>query len=202
MKTVALVPVKDLRQAKGRLGHILSATERASLAHNMLAHVLQTIAGSGVVDHTVVISPDVEELDLPMGVIPLLQTRPGLNDALEEAREWAVAHGAEAVLVVFADLPLLSAQDVASMVKLGARPGTIVVAPDRHWHGTNALLSHPPALARFAFGPDSYSRHVALALEAGAYLHVYSSDGTALDVDTPDDLSFFESSYHGSGGSS
>ncbi len=201
MDTVALVPVKRLNRAKSRLAPALSPRERASLARNMLAHVLEAIARSGAVDTIAVIGPGVDtgKWSLPHGVVPLAQSRTGLNNALEEGRQWAISHGAGALLVVFADLPLLTPEDVAAIVKLGSQPGTVVLAPDRHRRGTNALLSRPAALARFAFGPDSYSRHAALALQAGASLQTYYSQGTALDVDTPDDLSFIESLYHASG---
>ena len=201
MDTVALVPVKRLNRAKSRLAPALSRRERASLARNMLAHVLEAIDRSGVVDTIVVIGPGVEagEWGLPHDAVPLAQSRHGLNNALEEGRQWAISQGADALLIMFADLPLLTPQDVMGMVELGSRPGTVVLAPDRHRRGTNALFTRPIGLARFAFGPDSYNRHAALALQAGANLQVYSSQGTALDVDTPDDLSFIESLYHASG---
>jgi 2-phospho-L-lactate/phosphoenolpyruvate guanylyltransferase len=192
MKTVAIVPVKNLSQAKTRLSSVLSKEERALLARDMLAHVLGALSKSGAIDRVAVISPEPDALDLHASVVALEQDRPGLNNLLEQGREWAVHEGADALLVVFADLPLLSLDDISRMVKLGRADDTVVLAPDRHSAGTNAFLSHPVKLARFAFGPSSFDAHVALARQAGAHIQVYNSAGTSLDIDTLDDLAQLE----------
>jgi 2-phospho-L-lactate guanylyltransferase len=96
------------------------------------------------------------------------------------------------VLVAFADLPALTADDISRIVELGEAPNTVVLAPDRHGTGTNLLLSHPASLARFAFGRGSFAAHTHLAQEAGARVEVYRSLGSGLDIDTPDDLEFLD----------
>jgi 2-phospho-L-lactate/phosphoenolpyruvate guanylyltransferase len=164
--------------------------ERASLAREMMDHVLEAVVGSGAMSGVAVISPD--EIDLPEGVTYLRQRRAGLNNLLEEGRHWALEQGAEAVMVVFADLPLLSAADVARIVEMAREPGTVVLAPDRHETGTNVMLARPVSLAQFAFGPGSYARHRELYEEAGAIVRTYVSRGTSLDIDTPGDLSQLE----------
>ncbi|HEY0070615.1 MAG TPA: 2-phospho-L-lactate guanylyltransferase [Chloroflexia bacterium] len=192
MKTVAVVPIKGLLHAKTRLASRLSPTERATLARDMLAHVLGAIEASGAVAAVAVISPQPEELDLPPGVTALLQIEDGLNALLEQGREWATAQGADALMVVFADLPLLLPADIERIVHLGKSTNSIVLAPDRHNQGTNIMLLHPPALIPFAFGPSSYEAHRTAALQARARLEVYRSCSTALDIDTPDDLACLE----------
>jgi 2-phospho-L-lactate guanylyltransferase len=139
-----------------------------------------------------VVSPTPDELPLPEGVHAVKQRRPGLNPALEEGRDWAISREADAVLVAFADLPALTADDISRIVELGEAPNTVVLAPDRHGTGTNLLLSHPASLARFAFGRDSFAAHTHLAQEAGARVEVYRSLGSGLDIDTPDDLEFLD----------
>jgi 2-phospho-L-lactate guanylyltransferase len=68
-----------------------------------------------------------------------------------------------------------------------------VLAPDRHGTGTNALLlrcdpaADGPAF-RFHFGPDSYARHVDEAHRLGLDVVTAITAGTALDLDTPEDL--------------
>jgi 2-phospho-L-lactate guanylyltransferase len=188
VKTVAVVPVKALRESKSRLAGALSPQERASLTLGMLDHVLWAVERSGVVSGIGVISPEPGRLALPIGVTCIEQARIGLNNLLEQGREWAIAEGADALMVVFADLPLLSPQDVADVVHLGRNLGTVVLAPDRHRRGTNLMLAHPVSLARFAFGEDSYTRHQTETSSAGAHVQTYTSRGTALDIDTPDDL--------------
>lgn len=188
MRTVAVVPVKSLRESKSRLAGALSPEERASLTLGMLGHVLWAVERSGIVSGIAVISPEPGRLALPSGVICIEQARIGLNNLLEQGREWAIAEGADALMVVFADLPLLSPQDVADVVHLGRSAGTVVLVPDRHGQGTNLMLAHPVSIARFAFGADSYTRHQTEASRAGAHVQTYTSGGTALDIDTPDDL--------------
>lgn len=186
------MPIKGLLHAKTRLASRLSPTERATLARDMLAHVLGAIEASGAVAAVAVISPQPEELDLPPGVTALLQIEDGLNALLEQGREWATAQGADALMVVFADLPLLLPADIERIVHLGKSTNSIVLAPDRHNQGTNIMLLHPPALIPFAFGPSSYEAHRTAALQARARLEVYRSCSTALDIDTPDDLACLE----------
>jgi 2-phospho-L-lactate guanylyltransferase len=190
LKTVAVVPVKSLGEAKSRLSNILSPDERALLVLDMLSHVLDTLRSSPAIDEVAVISPQPPELRLPTSVAPILQTRQGLNDLLEQGGEWAVERGADALLVLFVDLPLISPGDISRMVKLGEKSNTIVLAPDRHGSGTNSMLAHPVALARFAFGPASFDAHRAAAMHAGANLEIYRSPGTSLDIDTLDDLDY------------
>lgn len=192
MKTVAIVPVKGLWEAKGRLAGVLQPGERLFLARDMLHHVLSVLAASGAVDKVAVVSPDPGSLDLPGSVAPLQQRRSGLNNGLEEGREWALGEGADALMVLFADLPLLSPDNIVDIVELGTPNGTLVLAPDRHQSGTNVMLAHPPMLARFAFGLDSYRKHMEEGREGGAHLQIYRDRGTALDIDTPDDLALLD----------
>jgi 2-phospho-L-lactate guanylyltransferase len=187
MKTVAIVPVKRLSEAKGRLADALTAQARVVLARHMLDHVLDTILRAARIDGVAVISPD-ETLPLPSGVELIRQKGSGLNKILEQGRAWSVEQTSDALLVVFADLPLLTSTELNEIVEAGSERNTIVIAPDRHGEGTNALLSHPPSLARFHFGPHSYTRHLQAATQANARAVTYTSPGTTFDIDTPRDL--------------
>jgi 2-phospho-L-lactate guanylyltransferase len=64
---------------------------------------------------------------------------------------------------------------------------SVVLAPDRHGRGTNALLLDPPDVIDPAFGGDSRAGHAWLASSAEAAF-VEVPDVLGLDVDTPDDL--------------
>ena len=75
------------------------------------------------------------------------------------------------------------AAEVDALLDRHAGP-CVVVVPDRHGTGTNALLLEPPDAIRPAFGPGSRERHLGLA--AGAV--VDEVPGLLLDVDTPEDL--------------
>ncbi len=195
--TVVLVPVRSITGGKTRLAGALTPEARASLTRSMLTRVVQAAAESGVVETVLVISPDPAVLhlasELDGRVVAMEQDlgASGLNGAIEQGRAWAVAHRAGAFLVLFADLPLLDADDVRHLVR---RDAPVVIAPDRHGAGTNALLlrfgaidrDHEPF--RFGFGIGSYALHVDEAHRLGLDVAVSLTPGTALDLDTPDDL--------------
>ena len=199
LRVVATVPVQALAGAKSRLAAVLAPDERAALTLRLLGGVLNALAAPGITARLVV-SPDPAVLVAARaaGASALKQTAgrrdgpnglDGLNAALGEAREWAERRGAEALLVVLGDLPLLSRADVAALLALaGDAPAAVVLAPDRHERGTNALLLRPPGAIPFAFGPGSLARHLEAAAARELPARLYRSPGTALDVDTPDDL--------------
>jgi 2-phospho-L-lactate guanylyltransferase len=163
----------------------------------MLTRVVHAAAESGVVETVLVISPDPAALQLASGLrdrVVAIEQDPGasgLNGAIEQGRAWAKAHRAGAYLVLFGDLPLLDADDVRHLVR---RDAPVVIAPDRHGAGTNALLlrfgtgDQDQEPFRFGFGIGSYAHHVEEADRLGLDVAVSLTPGTALDLDTPDDL--------------
>jgi 2-phospho-L-lactate guanylyltransferase len=64
----------------------------------------------------------------------------------------------------------------------------VLVVPDRHGDGTNALLLKPPNVIRPAFGEGSRRRHTTTAATAGAMPEVVALASMGLDIDTPEDL--------------
>src|SRR5688572_6001174 len=164
----------------------------------MINHVLATIRESGVICSIGIISPNSSELQLPDDIAVIEQTRSGLNNHLEEGREWAISNGADALMIIFSDLPLITPDDLRTIIEMGREAGTVVLAPDRHGGGTNIMLSHPASLSIFAFGQGSYQKHQAQTLAEGCRIETYISQGASLDIDTPDDLSFWESSLRAS----
>ncbi len=110
----------------------------------------------------------------------------GQSSAAARGIRAAVARGAGRVLLVPGDCPALDPAEVDALLA-GAEPGVVIV-PDRHGSGTNALLLDPPAVIAPAFGPGSFARHAALAAGAGATVRVGRLPSLELDVDTPGDL--------------
>ena len=191
-RVVAVVPVRSLRGGKTRLAGTLTPEAREALSRRMLRHVLGQAVASGTVDRVVVVSPDEEALafarDVHPSVVGLSQptTAPGLNSALDLGRAWAEADGARAMLVLFADLPRLTAADVRDLAGLAA---PVALAPDRHGTGTNALrLQFPQGGAfAFAFGVGSAALHLAEARRLGLDVVVHRAPGLSFDLDTADD---------------
>jgi 2-phospho-L-lactate guanylyltransferase len=191
MRLWVIVPVKPFAEAKARLSGVLSDPERYALARGMLERTLDVVAGAGDVARALVVSRDPEALALARAMRADAireEGATGLNEALGQATAVAIRAGAEAVLVLPTDLPLLDASDLEALQALCSVPPAVVIAPDRFLRGTNALLLTPPALIEYAFGDDSFSGHVARARAAGARLEICHRLGLRLDVDEPDDL--------------
>ena len=92
------------------------------------------------------------------------------------------------VLVLPADLPLMTREDILALVERATEPPVVVIAPDRREEGTNALLICPAGLMEYDFGPGSYQRHCERARQAGARLEVVTLPSLGLDLDLPEDL--------------
>jgi 2-phospho-L-lactate/phosphoenolpyruvate guanylyltransferase len=191
---VALVPVKNLSRAKSRLAGTLSAQERARLMHDTLRRTLQALKQTGVFAEIAVITRDDEVARWAgeWGARVVREHHDGLNESLAEAR--TVFADAYALLVVPADLGWLVSEDVQAMAALLDNSGqpAVVIAPDRHERGTNALLLRPPGIIDFAFGPDSARRHAQRAAAHGITPQWYRSSSISLDVDEPDDLALYD----------
>lgn len=186
--TTVAIPVRAFDGAKSRLGAVLDAEERHDLVESLLRRtVAAALATPGVVE-VIVVSPDPDVLAVAeeAGATPLLQRSRGLNPALQEAR--AVATG-ERLLVLPGDLPTVTSSDLALLLVAGDEAGSpsVVLAPDRHRRGTNALLLDPPEAIDPAFGGDSRAGHAWLA-ESADIRFVELPGVLELDLDTPDDL--------------
>lgn len=195
---VALIPVRSLTNGKSRLAGAIGDDRRADLIREMFQDVVAAAIASGSIGRVIVISPDEAVLSLAGHLVPdvtaLRQAadQPGLIAALDQGRAFALDHGAAAMLILFGDLPLLAPDDVRAMV---ASDATVVISPDRHGEGTNALLLRfdspvvvPGDAFRFQFGQDSFRRHHAEAERLGLPVATVVTAGTSLDVDTPADL--------------
>jgi 2-phospho-L-lactate guanylyltransferase (CobY/MobA/RfbA family) len=69
----------------------------------------------------------------------------------------------------------------------------VVIAPDRHEKGTNALLISPSGLIEYDFGENSFHRHCELVKKAGARLEIVNLPSLGLDLDVPEDLELIRS---------
>jgi 2-phospho-L-lactate guanylyltransferase len=187
----AIVPVKPLRRGKSRLAGTLSEDERADLNRLLLERTLKTLLELKEVDQVLVVSRDSSVLSIAreMGARTVQEDgTPALNTALKRATVVAQIYASRGVLVIPADLPLLSREDIMTLLDRAINPPVIVIAPDRHQKGTNALLLSPANIIEYDFGPDSYKRHCERARRAGARLEIVDLPALGLDLDLPEDL--------------
>lgn len=187
----AIVPVKPLRRGKSRLAGTLSEDQRAHLNEQLLERTLKTLKDLKEVEQVLVVSRDPHALTLArnLGARTVREDgQPHLNTALKRATVVAQLYTTGGVLVLPADLPLLSREDVLKLLDRAVRPPVVVIAPDRHRKGTNALLMWPPGLIEYDFGEDSFNRHCERARKSGARLEIVDLPTLGLDLDLPEDL--------------
>jgi 2-phospho-L-lactate guanylyltransferase len=189
----ATIPVKPLARAKSRLARALKAPTRAALVRSMFSRTLDVIAQVDRIDGVIVVSRDLTILELARQreAITLMESDSGLNPAVTQAAHWAQAHYTQAVIVIPADLPLITAADLDAVIDQAVEERCIVIAPDRHEDGTNLLLARPPEAIQFAYGASSFNAHRAQAIARGLLVHEYRSPTTAFDIDVPDDLEWY-----------
>ncbi|WP_285108089.1 2-phospho-L-lactate guanylyltransferase [Promicromonospora sp. MEB111] len=191
--TTAVVPLRDGVSGKSRLAAVLDAGARRRLVRVLARHVVSTLLAADEIGRVVVVTADPvftgETLaGLAVEVLEQPADRPGLNAALEHARETlAVGGEGSRLLVAHADLPALTQADVAALL---TEEAPVVVATDRYRSGTNLLLLPFADLGfRFRFGVGSLAAHLAEAEARGLTARVVDRPGTAVDLDTADDWS-------------
>src|SRR5688572_20620107 len=164
----AVVPVKLLAQTKQRLRALLSAAEREAFVSAMLADVLGALTRSSLAG-VIVITADARAAaiarDAGVAVLPDRENT-GIAAAANQAARALVASRRASMLVLPADIPLITPDDVARLIEAhrDAPAVTLVAARDG---GTNALACSPPDAVPFCFGDGSFRAHCDAARARG-----------------------------------
>jgi 2-phospho-L-lactate/phosphoenolpyruvate guanylyltransferase len=190
MRTVAILPMKSFSQAKRRLRFELAADDRRALVEAMFSDVLVALRRVPAVHRTVVVSGDrvAQRIGEAYGAAIIHDDERGHNAAAARGIQSALEDGMERALLVPGDCPMLDPKELEALLEHPAGERSVLIVPDRHGTGTNALLLTPPDALGPSFGPDSRRRHLAEASAAGIAAEVVELSSLALDVDTPEDL--------------
>lgn len=194
MKFYVIIPVKSLSEGKQRLARILGEKERKKLTFCMLQDVLSVVLRSEKVNEAVVVSPDREILRLAkkLGAVALAEkANLGVNMAVSAGIKYCVRRRSPPVLVLPADIPLVSGWDLEAMASLGSSKPSIVICPSLRLNGTNALLLNPPDIIETSYDADSFRGHLSAGRLKGLRVKVYLSGRVMLDLDVPEDLELF-----------
>jgi 2-phospho-L-lactate/phosphoenolpyruvate guanylyltransferase len=179
-----LVPVKDGRGAKTRLGEV-GAAGRAALMAAFARDAITAAVGTPLVEVHVVGDADTLPAlvaGLGVGIVPD-EGAGDLNGALTAAAV-RVARPERGLAVMLADLPCLSTEDLESALDRALASGGRRFVADSAGTGTTLLVAPPGAALDPRFGPDSARAH--LSSGAGPIEDPLSS--LRLDVDTTADL--------------
>jgi 2-phospho-L-lactate guanylyltransferase len=190
MRTIAILPVKSFSHAKQRLRHEVSPALREALAEAMLCDVLAGLARCERLDGILVVSPSprARELAESRGARTLADAEEGHNQAAKLGISAAAADGADRVLLVPGDCPAVDPAEIDDLLARRYPRPSVVIVPDRHGTGTNALLIAPPGSLPPSFGPGSCARHQADARRLDVLSELVEVPSLAIDVDTPEDL--------------
>ncbi len=191
MSLWAIVPVKPLRRGKSRLAGVLSEDERTVLNYTLLGNTLKALSAVPEVEQILVVSRDPAALAMAreFGARTVQEDgSPELNTALRRATAVAQVYAARGVLILPADLPLITPRDISEFINHSGKPPEIIIAPDRRQDGTNALLVSPAGLIDYNYGPGSYQRHVQQAQKSGVHVEICPLSSFSLDLDLPEDL--------------
>jgi 2-phospho-L-lactate guanylyltransferase len=151
----------------------------------MLAAVLAAARTAQTVDQIIVITP--ERDSIPSEIPVLADTGECLNQALTQAHRMLRGFGCREVLMLPADLPMITAAEIDHVVYAGRNAG-MAIAPDSVGTGTNALFLVSAQPFRFQFGQDSMQLHLQEAKRCGLDPQVIRLPGLEFDVDSPADL--------------
>jgi 2-phospho-L-lactate/phosphoenolpyruvate guanylyltransferase len=185
----ALIAIKERARCKTRLADVLEPPERIDLVRSMLTAVLEAAGNAQTVHHVIVISP--ERDTVPAEIPVLADTGESLNTALVQAHTMVREFGCHEIVVLPADLPLITSAEIDELVR-AARGGGFAMATDAAGVGTNALCLMSTQPFRFQFGPDSRRLHLQEAQRLGSSPQVVHLPGLEFDVDSSADLDLLD----------
>ncbi len=199
----AIIPVKPLQASKMRLAHLLTAGQRAELIASFLAATLTALRQTPALGGILVVTSDasVQALAQQHGAHVLPESAPqGLNVAVRQGVDAVVRAGASAALILPADLPFVTTEDVQQMLALLPEPGNgqgngrwlMAICSDAAQQGTNALLLSPPTPFHFHYGPGSYHLHLQEGRRHNRTLYTPIIPGFQFDLDTEADWQLYQ----------
>ena len=187
----AVLPIKDMADAKQRLSPVLAPVERRALFRVMVGEVLAALAAVRDLDGILVVTRDPAAMALAQTFGARVVTEPencGQSSAVSLAAGTLVAEGVDGMLAVPGDIPLVTADELETALRAHKVAPAVTIVPAWDRRGSNCLICSPPDLIPFAFGNDSFQPHLAAACAAGVDPGVVPLPGIGLDIDNPDDL--------------
>ena len=190
MPTALLIPVKNLSNAKQRLGEAFDQEHRSLLAEAMLRDVLT--AAAGVADrldlYLVTGDAQARRLRAAFGFGVIEDTRnESETAAIEMATAWCEERGYDTAVVLPGDVPLTTSAELRRVLDSAPEEGAVFVpAYDRR--GSNCILRRPASIIPLRFGDDSFLPHLAAARAIGIEPVIVRLPGIGLDIDQPRDV--------------
>lgn len=192
--TNIVIPVKNPPSAKQRLGELLSPSQRQELALAMLDHVISAVTAARAPRHVLVVtdSPAIEERVSGRGVTVLREVSArGETQAVEEATRWSIQQGFRRQVVIPADLPFITPEDIDTLLAMPLQSPSVVLCPASGDDGTNAIMTSPPDCLTYRFGLRSFPDYVEQARLRGVPCRIVRLPRLVLDLDSFEDVKTF-----------
>jgi 2-phospho-L-lactate guanylyltransferase len=119
-----------------------------------------------------------------------------INIALMRATTIAQMYKAHSLLVLAADLPLVSTEDVETFINISMQQPEFVIAPDRRNRGTNAIFLNPLTTDyKFQFGGNSFDKHLSEAQRLNYKIAISDLRSLKIDIDSPEDFEWIKKQF-------
>ena len=187
----AVIPIKSLQRSKSRLAGLMTPAERKSLNQKLLIRTIKCLQCIPVIEVVAVISHDSSALHISrdLGARTIQEGRnTDLNNALRKANQALIASGADKMLIIPADLPLILPEDIVGLLARSSSQNEVIISPDLRMYGTNALFLHPIGIIDYDFGQWSFKKHIEQAERKKIHVEIYNNDRIAFDLDMPEDF--------------
>ena len=187
----AVLPAKDFNDAKQRLASVLDADARRGLFQAMFEDVLSSLCAVEALQGVLVVTRDATAAALAekhgAQVLREDENR-GQTAAVEAAASWLAGQGADGMIALPGDIPLVPPSEIAEVLAVHDSERGMTIVPAQDERGSNCIAVSPPDLISFHFGNDSFKPHLRAAEEAGVTPRIVRLPGIGLDIDRPDDL--------------
>lgn len=187
----AVIPVKNLNEAKHRLESVLNPIQRRNLFAAMLEDVLATVMAVPEFEQVAVatICPTAAEIARRYGasVLSTVQDE-GQTKAVARIATTLEENGIKHMFMLPGDVPLVTVEEIQTVLEVHGNAPTMTIVPARDEQGSNCIALSPPTAVPLRFGPNSYFPHLETARKMGLTLNTTKLAGIGLDIDTQDDL--------------
>ena len=187
----AVIPVKQISQAKQRLSPFLSTEERRDFFSAMLEDVLSIMVKIDFFKKIILATNCPHAISIA-GRHGITHFETGPDDGLSQAAGETVNHllenGIRDMFLIPADIPLITEEEINSVLKAHPSAPSLTIIPSRDKLGSNCILLSPPSRMTLKFGPNSYFRHLEIAQTNGLKVNPMEFPGFGLDIDEPKDL--------------
>jgi len=199
MNLWAIIPVKPLKRLRSEQNNTLSEEEWAKLNTHMLESIIESVRLVKCVEEILVVSKDRFLLSIARErKVKTLQedSSSDINMALMRATAIASMYKANSLIVLAADLPLISTLDLETFIAISTRRSEMVIAPDRRSIGTNAILLNPINIEfKYQFGVNSFDKHISEAQRLKYQISISDLKSLRIDIDSPEDFEWMKQQY-------